>query len=102
APPKALPDVVTPILSISATIAAPPPKDPVVPNAPPLEPGGAISHDVTYMVMPGDTLWKICLLAYDPDIAPSMISKVMSRNRIISDIRLMYGKTIILPSSKTS
>jgi hypothetical protein len=100
-PPAAVPVVLTAAPGASATAAAPPPKDPVVPIAP-LEPGGAISHDVTYMVVPGDTLWKICLLAYDPDIAPSMISKVMSRNRIISDIRLMYGKTIILPSSKAS
>jgi general secretion pathway protein A len=90
-------------------VLSPPPWPPVRAPAParetasleaPLEPGGAVLHDVTYMVVPGDTLWKICLVAYGPDIAPSMISKIMSRNRIISDIRLLYGKTIILPSSK--
>jgi len=111
-PLKMLPDVLAPILSVSAAVAAPSPAGPSPPPAPPpketasldapLVPGSAISRDVIYMVVPGDTLWKICLVAYDPDIAPSMISKVMSRNRIISDIRLMYGKTIILPSSKNS
>lgn len=63
---------------------------------------GGPPHDTPYTVLPGDTLWKICVQAYGPDIAPSMISKVMSRNRIISDIRLLWGKTIILPSPASS
>ncbi|MDB5361068.1 MAG: peptidoglycan-binding protein [Rhodospirillales bacterium] len=63
---------------------------------------GGVPHDTPYTVVPGDTLWKICLQAYGPEIAPSMISKVMSRNRIISDIRLLWGTTIILPSPTNS
>jgi general secretion pathway protein A len=63
---------------------------------------GGTPHDTPYTVIPGDTLWRICLQAYGPDIAPSMISKVMSRNRIVSDVRLLWGKTIILPSPGTS
>ena len=63
---------------------------------------GGPPHDTPYTVNPGDTLWKICVDAYGPDIAPSMISKVMTRNKIVSDVRLLYGKTIILPASGNS
>jgi LysM repeat protein len=59
-------------------------------------------HDTPYTVVPGDTLWRICLQAYGPDVAPAMISKVMSRNRIVSDVRLLWGKTIILPAPGSS
>lgn len=31
-----------------------------------------------------------------------MISKVMSRNKIVSDVKLLWGKTIILPPSGSS
>ena len=63
---------------------------------------GGMPHDTPYTVIPGDTLWRICLQAYGPDVAPSMISKVMNRNRIINDVRLLWGKRIILPSSRNA
>jgi general secretion pathway protein A len=84
----------------------PAPEDAASPAADPLaqlaDISGAALRDTPYTVVPGDTLWKICLRAYGPDAAPSMISKVMSRNRIVSDVRLLWGKTIILPASKNS
>jgi hypothetical protein len=70
--------------------------------APPVDLSCAVFRDTPYTVVPGDTLWKICLRAYGPDVASSMISKVMNRNRIISDVRLLWGKTIILPSSRNA
>lgn len=73
------------------------PPSPVPGKAPPVAPDTAGAQETLYTVMPGDTLWKICIKAYGPDTAPSMISKVMSRNKIVSDIRLLWGKTIILP-----
>jgi nucleoid-associated protein YgaU len=83
-------------------VAAPAaPQDVAVAAALP-ELGTSIPNDTPYVVVPGDTLWKICLKAYGPDVAPSMISRVMSKNRIVSDVRLLWGKTIILPSPKNS
>lgn len=95
--------------------ATPPPAPVAEPVAPPVEAAplqqakAPIAPDVTvgtqetiYTVVPGDTLWKICIKAYGPDAAPSMISRVMSRNKIVSDIKLLWGKTIILPPAKLS
>jgi len=77
--------------------AAPQPKlkAPAAPDA-----VAAAPQETVYTVVPGDTLWKICIKAYGPDAAPSMISRVMSRNKIVSDIKLLWGKTIILPPPK--
>jgi general secretion pathway protein A len=84
-----------------ATVAAVVPKEvAAVPLSVSLK--GGTPHDTPYTVIPGDTLWRICVQAYGPDVAPSMISKVMSRNRIVSDVRLLWGKTIILPSPGNS
>lgn len=58
--------------------------------------------DLPYDVVPGDTLWKICLRVYGPDMAPTMISRVMSRNRITSGMKLLWGTTIALPSPRHS
>jgi|HubBroStandDraft_1064217.scaffolds.fasta_scaffold00066_29 general secretion pathway protein A len=84
--------------------ASPPPEaatpKETAPVGPPVELAGAVTSDTLYLVVPGDTLWKICLKVYGSDVAPSMISKVMSRNKIVSDVKLFYGKTIILPSPK--
>jgi len=92
-PPSPPPPVPEPV--VQPVEAAPPPaKAPVLPEA------AAAPQETVYTVMPGDTLWKICIKAYGPDTAPSMISRVMSRNKIVSDIRLLWGKTIILPPPK--
>jgi general secretion pathway protein A len=56
--------------------------------------------DLPYDVVPGDTLWKICLRVYGPDLAPTMISRVMSRNRITAGMKLLWGTTIVLPSPR--
>jgi hypothetical protein len=63
---------------------------------------GIATHDASYVVAQGDSIWKICLRAYGPDIAPTMVAKVMSRNRIVSDVRLLWGTTIVLPAAKAS
>jgi len=119
------PDPPPPVIVAAAPISAPPPPvetppiiplppsvpEPVAPpvetaslpkvKAPPaLDAVAVTAQDTVYTVMPGDTLWKICIKAYGPDAAPSMISRVMSRNKIVSDIKLLWGKTIILPPPK--
>jgi general secretion pathway protein A len=115
-PPAAAAAPPAPPTPASAIVAAAPPLPAPVPSqapdAPaakegaatpaPIDSRGAAIRDTPYTVAPGDTLWKICLQAYGPDMAPSMISKVMSRNRIVSDVKLMWGKTIILPAAGTS
>lgn len=96
--PRAVPPSPPPPASepaVESVEAAPPSaKAPVLPEA------VAATQETVYTVMPGDTLWKICIKAYGPDTAPSMISRVMSRNKIVSDIKLLWGKTIILPPPK--
>jgi general secretion pathway protein A len=62
--------------------------------------GNSWQGDLPYDVAPGDTLWKICLRAYGPDLAPTMITRVMSRNRITAGMKLMWGTTIVLPSPR--
>jgi len=112
-PPPALPPASTPSAAApQAPVAAAPAPAPPTPQPPaakevaaapaPVDPRNAAIRDTPYTVEPGDTLWKICVQAYGPDVAPSMISKVMSRNRIVSDVKLLSGKTIILPSAGTS
>jgi nucleoid-associated protein YgaU len=111
APPTPTPVAPPAIVAAAPTPPAPAPQQPTpqpaavkeVAAAPaPVDPRNAAIRDTPYTVVPGDTLWKICLQAYGPDVAPSMISKVMSRNRIVSDVKLLWGKTIILPSAGTS
>jgi hypothetical protein len=99
--PNPPPPVAEPAAAPATAAAAAAPKE--VAAVPPLASlKGGMPHDTPYTVIPGDTLWRICLQAYGPDVAPSMISKVMSRNRIVSDVRLLWGKTIILPSPGNS
>jgi general secretion pathway protein A len=110
APPPAVPAPPPPVAEpVAAARAVAPAATPT--QAPPTEVAAVpllanskngTPHDTPYTVVPGDTLWKICLQAYGPDVAPSMISKVMSRNRIVSDVRLLWGKTIILPPPGSS
>lgn len=99
--PSPPPPVAEPAAPLSASAAAAAPKEVAAVSLPASLKGGT-PHDTPYTVIPGDTLWRICLQAYGPDVAPSMISKVMSRNRIVSDVRLLWGKTIILPSPGNS
>ena len=110
-PPVAEAPAPLPVLTAAPAPAAVPPPTTVPTAAAPKEVAavplsaslkGGTPHDTPYTVIPGDTLWRICLEAYGPDVAPSMISKVMSRNRIVSDVRLLWGKTIILPSPGNS
>src|SRR5579859_984306 len=101
APPLSSPPLPPPPVPLASSPEPAPPADADA-LAPQVDLSSAAFRDTPYTVVPGDTLWKICLRAYGPDMAPSMISKVMSRNRIVSDVRLLWGKTIILPSSKSS
>jgi len=100
--PVEYPPVIPPTPSIPEPVAPPVETTPVQKVKAPPAPDviAATPQETLYTVMPGDTLWKICIKAYGPDTAPSMISRVMSRNKIVSDIKLLWGKTIILPPPK--
>jgi len=93
-PPPAPPTVPEPATPPAETAPPPQAKVPALPDATPAP------QETIYTVLPGDTLWKICIKVYGPDTAPAMISRVMSRNKIVSDIKLLSGKTIIMPPPK--